>query len=112
VRDVQEDDMLRSDTLIDSDTRIATTAIGAGLIVCLTAALILVLTPAVPDAHVAAAERALLDRLPVLAKGPACSQRGWPNYEQSCLFDKRGSADDGRKVRVINFDRQYPAPIE
>ena len=41
------------------------------------------------------------DRLPVLVKGAACSSRGWPNYEQSCQFDKRRSVDDTRVVRVI-----------
>ena len=41
------------------------------------------------------------DRLPVFVKGNACSARGWPHYEQNCLFDDRDSADDGRTVRVI-----------
>jgi hypothetical protein len=41
------------------------------------------------------------ERLPVFVKGTACSTRGWPHYEQRCLFDDRGSADDVRAVRVI-----------
>jgi hypothetical protein len=97
--------MLRSYFLIDSDTRIATAAIAAGLLVCLTAGLIVVLTPAIPDAHVAV-ERAIRVHLPVIAKGPACSQRGWPNYEQSCLFDQRGSAEQAGKVRVVDLERR------
>ena len=34
------------------------------------------------------------DRLPVLAKGAACSSRGWPHYEQSCQFDRRRPANE------------------
>lgn len=41
------------------------------------------------------------DRLPLLAKGAACSTLGWPNYEQGCLFDKSQPADAMRTVRVI-----------
>lgn len=41
------------------------------------------------------------DRLPIFVKGTACSKRGWPHFEQGCLFDDRGSADDIRTVRVI-----------
>jgi hypothetical protein len=41
------------------------------------------------------------DRLPALAKGTACSSRGWPHYEQSCQFDMRRPATDARSVRVI-----------
>jgi hypothetical protein len=41
------------------------------------------------------------DRLSVLVKGAPCSVRSWPNYEQRCQFDQRGSADDVRTVRVI-----------
>ena len=104
--------MLRSDALIDFDTRIATAAVVAGMMVVLTAGLIVVLTPAATNIGLAAVEHALLDRLPVVAKGAACSQHGWPHYEQSCLFDKRGAANDARKVRVIEFDRRYSAPTE
>jgi hypothetical protein len=41
------------------------------------------------------------DRLPILAKGAACSSLGWPNYEQGCLFDMRRPADEMRTVRII-----------
>jgi hypothetical protein len=41
------------------------------------------------------------DRMAVLAKGTACSSRGWPHYEQSCQFDFRQSAGEMRKVRII-----------
>ena len=41
------------------------------------------------------------DRLPVLAKGAACSTLGWPHYEQNCQFDLRMPATEARTVRVI-----------
>jgi hypothetical protein len=41
------------------------------------------------------------DRLRVPVKGAACSQRGWPDFEQNCQFDFRESAGKARAVRVI-----------
>jgi len=41
------------------------------------------------------------DRLPALAKGSACSTRGWPHYEPSCQFDMRRPANEARAVRII-----------
>jgi hypothetical protein len=41
------------------------------------------------------------DRLRVPVKGTACSQRGWPDFEQNCQFDFRESAGKARAVRVI-----------
>jgi hypothetical protein len=43
------------------------------------------------------------DRLPlaVIAKGAACSSRGWPHYEQSCQFDLTRPANEARTVRII-----------
>ena len=78
----------------------------------LIAGLMVFLTSVAPEVNAAEVKRALpqpfamADRLPILVKGAACSQRSWPHYEQSCLFDKRVSADKVRKVRVINFDRR------
>jgi hypothetical protein len=46
-------------------------------------------------------ERVKSERLPASVKGTACSARGWPHFEQNCLFDDRGSAADVRTVRVI-----------
>lgn len=43
------------------------------------------------------------DRLPVRAKGSACSSLGWPHFEQSCQFDMRRQVDDVRVVRVISL---------
>jgi len=31
----------------------------------------------------------------------ACSSRGWPHYEQRCLFDLRRPANKARAARVI-----------
>jgi hypothetical protein len=60
--------------------------------------------PQVVRAHV---EHALAkgDRLRPLVKGAACSARSWPNYDQSCQFDLRTSADQVRPVRVLNLER-------
>jgi hypothetical protein len=38
-------------------------------------------------------------------KGAACSARSWPNYEQTCQFDLRTSADHVRPVRVLDMER-------
>jgi hypothetical protein len=46
---------------------------------------------------------ALADRVPAIAKVNACLPRGWPYYEQSCLFDLRTPADEVRTVRVIGL---------
>jgi len=41
------------------------------------------------------------DRLPARVSGTACSARAWPDYEQSCRFDRRMPAYAARPVRVI-----------
>jgi hypothetical protein len=38
---------------------------------------------------------------PAIASANACSLRGWPHYEQSCLFDLRMSSKEIMTVRVI-----------
>ena len=45
------------------------------------------------------------DRLRPLVKGAACSARNWPNYDQTCQFDLRTSADHVRPVRVLDLER-------
>jgi hypothetical protein len=52
-------------------------------------------TGAVSQAH------SKTDRLPILAKGAACSSLGWPDYEQRCQFDMSRPADEMRTVRII-----------
>jgi hypothetical protein len=74
----------------------------------LVAGLMIVLTSVVPEAkaesqgkgapHQSHTKR---DRLPALAKGYACSQSGWPHYEQICQFDLRRSASEAWTVRII-----------
>ena len=87
---------------------ITANAIAAVTIAALVATLTIFLTPGVvpeanahPEMTVALPAPALVDRFPAIAKGNACSSRGWPNYEQGCLFDLRTPANDLRTVRVI-----------
>ena len=71
------------------------------------AGLVVFATSATPKANVPDADRALpqafakTDRLAVSVRGTVCSQRGWPNFEQSCQFDLRRPANAARTVRVI-----------
>jgi hypothetical protein len=44
------------------------------------------------------------DRLPVHPLGESCSQRAWPYYDRSCLFEARWNGDN-RKVRIVSTDR-------
>jgi hypothetical protein len=79
--------------------RMAAATIVAGLVVFATSA--------TPKANVPDVERPLPqifakgDRLPIAVRGTACSQRGWPNFEQTCQFDLRRPANAARAVRVI-----------
>jgi hypothetical protein len=54
-----------------------------------------------------AVHHAKADRLPVLAKGTACSSLGWPHYEQSCQFDMRRQHDDVRTVRIVGLRSSF-----
>ncbi len=81
------------------------TAIGAA---ALAAGLVVFLISAGPEARAESQvedavhqPHAQDDRLPVLVKRAACSARGWPHYEQSCIFDMRRPANEARTVRVI-----------
>jgi hypothetical protein len=71
------------------------------------AGLIVFATSATPKANVPNLERAPPqsfakgDRLAVSVRGTACSQRGWPNFEQNCQFDLRRPANAAQTVRVI-----------
>ncbi len=44
---------------------------------------------------------------PVRTYGTACSERGWPYFETSCLHSTNSPA--GRAVRMVGTDR-VPAP--
>jgi hypothetical protein len=85
-----------------------TPSLAAVALAALIATLVAGLPPHVPAAMAAPALADTLaphvkgDRLHALAKGSACSTRGWPHYEPSCQFDLRRSADaELGKVRVI-----------
>jgi len=66
-----------------------------------------------PQVTSAVAEHALAkgDRLRPLVKGAACSGQSWPNYNQTCQFDLRKSADHVRPVRVLDLERAR-APLD
>jgi hypothetical protein len=65
-----------------------------------------------PTVITAVAEHVLAkgDRLRPLVKGATCSARSWPNYEQTCQFDLRISADQVRQVRVVDLERARTPP--
>jgi hypothetical protein len=66
------------------------------------------LTSTAPQALAASAAKVAVhqpsgkaNRLPARVLGSECSSRSWPNYEQSCQFDRRRPADELRTVRII-----------
>ena len=69
------------------------------------AALMMPLTPAVTlaKAETGAMLNVKADRLALRTQGTACSDRGWPHYEQHCIFDRSRPADEVRTVRVIDL---------
>jgi hypothetical protein len=54
------------------------------------------------EAHMMAAKG---DRLDLKTYGPACSERGWPHFEHSCLRDTTSPTREARQVRVVSTDR-------
>jgi hypothetical protein len=70
--------------------RLAAAALVTGLIV--------LATSAAPKANVPDNSGALIQPS---AKGVACSQYGWPHFEQNCQFDARRPNNEARIVRVI-----------
>ena len=67
------------------------------------------MVPLTPAVTIAKAETGIVsleakgDRLALRTQGTACSDRGWPHYEQHCIFDRSRPADELRTVRVINL---------
>jgi hypothetical protein len=59
------------------------------------------LTPKV-EAHMLSTKG---DRLDLKTYGTACSQRGWPYYETSCLRDATSPTRQARTVRMVTIDR-------
>jgi hypothetical protein len=49
------------------------------------------------------------EKLEIRNIGPACSERGWPYFETSCLRNTNSSTSQARTVRMIGTDR-VPAP--
>ncbi len=92
--------------LITTKSLTAATAatIAAGIAIFMTVA---PQAKAPPQVTSAVAEHALAkgDRLRPLVKGAACLGRSWPNYDQTCQFDLRKSADHVRPVRVLDLER-------
>ncbi len=62
-------------------------------------------TAAAPDASASVdtlpQATATADRLPAQGTGTACSQHGWPHFEQHCQFDLRKPGNNARTVRII-----------
>jgi hypothetical protein len=69
------------------------------------ATLMVPLTPAVTlaKAETGAMLNVKADRLALRTQGTACSDLGWPHYEQHCIFDRSRPADEVRTVRVIDL---------
>jgi hypothetical protein len=59
------------------------------------------MTPKV-EAHMLPAKG---DRLDLKTYGAACSERGWPYYETSCLRDAGSLTRQARPVRIVSTDR-------
>lgn len=45
------------------------------------------------------------DRLDLRPYGTACSERGWPYFETSCLRDTTSPTRQARTVRIVSTDR-------
>ena len=60
------------------------------------------LTPQV-EAHNYAIKKG--DRLDARTYGTACSERGWPYFETTCLRDISSPTRQARTVRIVSTDR-------
>jgi hypothetical protein len=45
------------------------------------------------------------DRLDIRPLGTKCSEQAWPNFEASCLRDRRTAMGEVKAVRVVTADR-------
>ena len=45
------------------------------------------------------------DRLDAKTYGPACSERGWPYFETTCLRDTTSPTRQARPVRIVGTER-------
>jgi hypothetical protein len=46
------------------------------------------------------------DRLDIRPIGVQCSQQAWPNFEASCLRDRRMAMGQAKAVRVVSVDKK------
>jgi hypothetical protein len=90
---------LQHTSILKPVLRITTAAVIAGLIVFGASAAPKVAAPVFGQTPTTASAKA--DRLVLPVKGSACSQHGWPAFEQRCQFDLRKPVDEVRTVRVI-----------
>jgi multidrug efflux pump subunit AcrA (membrane-fusion protein) len=66
-----------------------------------------VLVPGISDEVSASTPQPLAkgDRLDLKPVGAACSQRGWPHYEATCLRNLNSPTRQAKTVRVVTVDR-------
>ena len=50
------------------------------------------------------------DRIDLKSYGSACSERGWPYFETTCLRDARSPLRQARSVRIVSTDRCPKSP--
>jgi hypothetical protein len=83
--------------------------LGAVVLVASFVAGLAVTAPVVTPQVEARAYAVKSDRVEVRNYGPACSDRGWPYFEISCLRDSNSPTHEARKVRMVGTDR-VPSP--
>jgi len=78
-------------------------------VACAVIAATLIVAPLTPAVAIAKAETGTVspdmkgNRLALRTQGTACSDLGWPHYEQHCIFDRSRPADEVRTIRIINL---------
>ena len=83
--------------------------LGAAVLVASFVAGLAVTAPVVTPQVEARAYAVKSDRVEVRNYGPACSERGWPYFEISCLRDTNSATHEAHAVRMVRIDR-VPAP--
>ena len=90
--------MFKFFTTTQSFAAVTVSAVAAGLVVFLTSGV--PVAKAAPQLQLAA-QPPQADPAPAVTTASGCSSQAWPNYDQGCLFDLRGSGDEPRIIRVI-----------
>ena len=83
--------------------------LGAGVLVASFAAGLAVTAPGVTPQVEAHDYTIKADQPDVRTYGTACSERGWPYFELSCLRDADSPTRQARTIRMVGTDRM-PAP--